>query len=258
MPFISTPFCADFWSRVKYKCQFFSGHETSKGTTFLALDSRRHCDGSNLFPRIGRGSDWQTAPRFRRMDSDSGFDYSSSHHRRRGLAFFINRLNRPELVVTPTLNIQLKDQNHIECQAWFLVRNEHKNTARRIRIEIKTKDQTPSFPTFHRTFWELPEPQGIAYETDIRYKDERKVTWFTNTIIEVRRSATEYSYYVGNIRIATFDYGMTQEMQPVEDIFISLIGEDGFEKEFYATLWATPNAQDPLTIMQMEGPFDHD
>jgi len=159
------------------------------------------------------------------------------------------------------LSIRKIDDTHFECKAWFVVTNEHRNTARRVRVEIRTtsksetlsQDDEPRFPTFQRVLWELPD-QSTAYETDIRYKDERKLNWFT-IVLEIRHSGDKFSYYVGGHEVAFFLTGMSEETLPIVGIWLSMIGEGGFEKEFAAILWATANTQQPLRVALQEWPL---
>lgn len=187
-----------------------------------------------------------------RMGSDCGCDRSSGRHHRRGFTFFIDRVNKPKLVPRAWLTTRKIDDTHIECSVWFTVTNERKNTARRVRAEIRTtsEDGPPRFPTFQRMKWELPD-KSTEYQTYIQYKDERKISWFTE-VLEIRRSGNELSYYMGESKIVTFLPDGLREF-PVVGIVISMIGEEGLDKKFWAILWATPNTQEPLTVILKEG-----
>ncbi len=166
--------------------------------------------------------------------------HCSDTDRPRGLAFFIDYLRRPNLIITQNIvKPRQVSSDKIEWTHLVEIGNDGKRTARRCRAYSQTVSQKgTSFPPWKGGLeWIRPDESRYG-EVDLPYKARARIELFklTTTTRTLSEDRVEHIYEIDDKPVAAFfdSKKIASErgpsMFPASEFELSIYGEDGVER----------------------------
>jgi len=186
---------------------------------------------------------------------DRGNRYLSGS-RAGGLAFFINWIRRPKLVITPHLDFPEEvrwgsgarpDLYRVRCKFSFEIANNGKNSARLVRFEIRVTRED-------RQIWLAPNV-GQDFPIEIGYRNSIHYNWFSQEVM-TRYSGDDYEYHLGGEHKPSmwmFKKTDRHVAFPVNTIHGAIYGDGGLKKEFSAMIYVTGDPKQPFLLKSLSG-----